>query len=73
VRAQAVRCGRSLFTACIAFNLKIHRVANVTDTTHQFSRTAFPKLTNAQRTSVLAQTEIRSGYPLDATRTLHAS
>jgi hypothetical protein len=35
--------------------------------------TAFPKLTSAQRTSVLAQTEIRSGYPLDATRTLHAS
>jgi membrane-associated phospholipid phosphatase len=35
--------------------------------------TAFPKLSSAQRTSVLAQTEIRSGYPLDATRTLHAS
>jgi membrane-associated phospholipid phosphatase len=35
--------------------------------------TAFPKLTSAQRASVLAQTGIRSGYPLDATRTLHAS
>jgi hypothetical protein len=31
------------------------------------------RLTNTQRTSVLAQTEIRSGYPLDATRTRHAS
>jgi hypothetical protein len=30
--------------------------------------TTFPTLTAAQRTSVLAQTEIRSGYPLDGTR-----
>lgn len=31
-------------------------------------QTAFPTLTAAQRTSVLAQTEISSGYPLDQTR-----
>ncbi|WIB00707.1 phosphatase PAP2 family protein [Curtobacterium sp. MCBA15_012] len=30
-------------------------------------RTAFPTLTDAQRTAVLAQTEIDSGYPLDQT------
>lgn len=31
--------------------------------------TAFPTLTDAQRTSILAQTEIQSGYPLDGTLT----
>ena len=31
--------------------------------------TSFPTLTSAQRTAVLAQTEIRSGYPLDGTGT----
>jgi hypothetical protein len=35
--------------------------------------TAFPTLTNAQRTAVLAQTETRSGNPLDGTRTSHGS
>ena len=35
--------------------------------------TAFMKLTSAQRTSVLAQTEIKSGYPLDTTRTTGGS
>jgi hypothetical protein len=35
--------------------------------------TSFPALTSAQRTSVLAQTEIRSGYPLDGTRTSSGS
>ena len=35
--------------------------------------TSFPKLTSAQRTSILAQTEIRSGYPLDGTRTASGS
>lgn len=33
--------------------------------------TAFPTLTSAQRASVLAQTEIRSGNPLDGTRSSH--
>lgn len=32
-------------------------------------RTTFPSLTDAQRTSVLAQTEIASGYPLDQSGT----
>lgn len=32
-------------------------------------RTTFPTLTTKQRTSVLAQTELKSGYPLDGTRT----
>jgi membrane-associated phospholipid phosphatase len=35
--------------------------------------TAFPTLTSAQRASVLAQTETRSGNPLDGTRTSHGS
>jgi membrane-associated phospholipid phosphatase len=35
--------------------------------------TAFPTLSAAQRTSVLAQTETRSGNPLDGTRTSHGS
>ena len=35
--------------------------------------TAFPTLTDAQRTSILAQTEIRSGYPLDGTLTSDGS
>jgi membrane-associated phospholipid phosphatase len=35
--------------------------------------TTFPTLTDAQRTSVLAQTEIASGYPLDQTGTVDGS
>jgi membrane-associated phospholipid phosphatase len=35
--------------------------------------TTFPTLTDAQRTSVLAQTEIASGYPLDQTGTSNGS
>ncbi len=35
--------------------------------------TAFPSLTDAQRTSVLAQTEIGSGYPLDGTQAADGS
>ena len=35
--------------------------------------TAFPTLTDAQRTSILAQTEIASGYPLDGTGTAAGS
>jgi membrane-associated phospholipid phosphatase len=35
--------------------------------------TAFPTLTDAQRTSVLAQTEIASGYPLDQSGTASGS
>lgn len=35
--------------------------------------TTFPKLTDAQRTSVLAQTELASGYPLDQTGTANGS
>lgn len=35
--------------------------------------TSFPTLTNAQRTSILAQTEIGSGYPLDGTLTSSGS
>ncbi|WP_144710092.1 phosphatase PAP2 family protein [Curtobacterium pusillum] len=35
--------------------------------------TAFPTLTDAQRTSVLAQTEIASGYPLDQSGTTGGS
>uniref|UniRef100_A0A942SZ24 Phosphatase PAP2 family protein n=1 Tax=Neobacillus citreus TaxID=2833578 RepID=A0A942SZ24_9BACI len=35
--------------------------------------TAFPTLTDAQRTSVLAQTEIASGYPLDQSGTANGS
>lgn len=35
--------------------------------------TAFPTLTDAQRTSVLAQTEIASGYPLDQTGSANGS
>ena len=36
-------------------------------------RTSFPTLTGAQRAAVLAQTEIRSGYPLDGTRAASGS
>ncbi|UFS58240.1 phosphatase PAP2 family protein [Subtercola endophyticus] len=35
--------------------------------------TTFPTLTDAQRTSVLAQTEIASGYPLDQSQTADGS
>ncbi|GAA4680117.1 hypothetical protein GCM10025780_26630 [Frondihabitans cladoniiphilus] len=35
--------------------------------------TAFPTLTDAQRTAVLAQTEIASGYPLDQSGTANGS
>jgi hypothetical protein len=35
--------------------------------------TTFPTLTDAQRTSVLAQTEIASGYPLDQSGTANGS
>lgn len=35
--------------------------------------TSFPTLTNVQRTSILAQTEIRSGYPLDGSLTSSGS
>jgi membrane-associated phospholipid phosphatase len=35
--------------------------------------TAFPSLTDAQRTAVLAQTEIGSGYPLDQSGTTNGS
>ena len=35
--------------------------------------TAFPTLTDAQRTSVLAQTEIKSGYPLDGSQSAGGS
>jgi hypothetical protein len=36
-------------------------------------RTTFPTLTDAQRTSVLAQTELASGFPLDGTGTAAGS
>ena len=35
-------------------------------------RTTFPTLTTKQRTSVLAQTELKSVHPLDGTRTMPA-
>jgi hypothetical protein len=41
--------------------------ASVPDGASNLLLTTFPKLTDAQRTSILAQTEISSGYPLDQT------
>jgi hypothetical protein len=44
-----------------------YRAASVPAGAENLLITAFPNLTDAQRTSVLAQTEIASGYPLDQT------
>jgi LPXTG-motif cell wall-anchored protein len=43
--------------------------ASVPDTAAELLRTAFPTLDTAQRASILAQTELASGYPLDRTGT----
>ena len=43
--------------------------ASVPDGASNLLLTTFPRLTDAQRTSVLAQTEIASGYPLDRSGT----
>ncbi|PPF77429.1 acid phosphatase, partial [Subtercola sp. Z020] len=47
--------------------------ASVPDGAENLLLTAFPTLTDAQRTSVLAQTELESGYPLDGTGTAAGS
>ncbi len=47
--------------------------ASVPDGASNLLLTTFPKLTDAQRTSILAQTEISSGYPLDQTGTTDGS
>ncbi|MFT3969059.1 MAG: phosphatase PAP2 family protein [Micropruina sp.] len=46
---------------------KTGRAASVPSGADNLLRTAFPSLTSAQRKAVLAQTEIKSGHPLDTT------
>lgn len=50
-----------------------HQAASVPAGAENLLLTTFPTLSDAQRTEVLAQTEIASGYPLDGTGTTSGS
>jgi membrane-associated phospholipid phosphatase len=68
-RKSAVRVYRELLTYGYPLIGKKHVAASVPAGAAALLLTTFPTLTTAQRTSILAQTEIASGYPLDRSGT----
>jgi membrane-associated phospholipid phosphatase len=72
-RASAVSVYTERMTYGFAQSGKRGVAASVQTGASNLLLTAFPTLTDAQRTSVLAQTEIASGYPLDQSGTANGS
>ncbi|ROS65324.1 PAP2 superfamily protein [Curtobacterium sp. PhB172] len=72
-RASAVRVYQERMTYGFAKTGTAGQAPSVPAGAENLLRTTFPTLTDAQRTSVLAQTEIDSGYPLDQTGTANGS
>ena len=68
-RKSAVKVYRELLTYGYPLTGKKHLAASVPAGAASLLLSTFPTLTTAQRTSVLAQTEIASGYPLDRSGT----
>ncbi|MBT0768158.1 phosphatase PAP2 family protein [Kineosporia sp. J2-2] len=68
-RKSAVSVYRERMTYGFARTGTKHQAASVPAGAENLLLTAFPTLTKAQRVSVLAQTEIASGYPLDTAGT----
>ena len=64
-RTSAVRVYRERMTYGFARTGRRHLAPSVPQGASALLRTVFPTLTRAQRTSVLAQTQIASGFPLD--------
>jgi membrane-associated phospholipid phosphatase len=72
-RKSAVKVYRERLTYGFARTGKKQLSASVPSGAANLLLTTFPTLTTAQRTSVLAQTEIVSGYPLDQSGTRNKS
>lgn len=68
-RKSAVKVYTERLSYGFAPTTSTRQSASVPNGAESLLRTTFPTLTDAQRRSVLAQTEIRSGNPLDTTRT----
>ena len=66
-RASALAVYTERLTYGFARSGAVGRAPSVPAGASSLLLTAFPTLTDAQRTSVLAQTELASGYPLDLT------
>lgn len=72
-RASAVQVYRERLTYGMSRTGTAGLAPSVPTGASNLLRTAFPTLTDAQRTAVLAQTEIPSGYPLDQSGTTAGS
>jgi hypothetical protein len=72
-RKSAVKVYTERLTYGFAKTGEQHLAPSVPAGAQNLLRTAFPTLTAKQRRSVLAQTEIASGFPLDASRTTTGS
>ena len=68
-RKSAVKVYTERLTYGFAPIAKRNRAASVPAGAENLLRTAFPTLTGVQRRAVLAQTELKSGFPLDGTGT----
>lgn len=72
-RASALKVYTERMTYGFQRTSSTHQAASVPAGAENLLMTTFPTLTDAQRTAVLAQTEIGAGYPLDGTGTAAGS